>query len=87
LTFGWVRGWRKILGESKVDKLEVAVSVQQDVLGFEVSVSDVLYAVEVRKDQGDLGSIELDCGDRESTGTPEIREDFSARTIIELQEL
>ena len=47
LAFGWVRVLRKILGESKVDKLEVPVRVQQDVLGFEVSIGNVLDIVEV----------------------------------------
>jgi hypothetical protein len=72
LAFEWVRRRRKILRESKVDKLEVPVSVQQDVLGLEVSVGDVLYVMEVRKDQGNFGSIELDCRHRESTRTSEV---------------
>ena len=61
LTFGWVRGRRQILGESKVDELQVPISVQQDVLRFEVSVGNVLYVVEVRQDQGDFCSVELYC--------------------------
>jgi hypothetical protein len=84
LTFRRVRWWWKVLGESKIDKFEVPVSIQENILGFEVSVGDMLHIVEVRKDQGDFGSVELDRRDGEPTGTPEVGEYFSARGVIEL---
>ena len=84
LAFRRVRWWWKVLGESKIDKFEVPVSIQQNVFGFEISVGDMLHIVEVRKDQGDFGSVELDRREGEPTGTPEVGEYFSARGIIEL---
>lgn len=50
MTFRQVRWWWKVLGESKIDKFEVPVSIQENILGFEISVGDMLYIVEVRKD-------------------------------------
>jgi hypothetical protein len=84
LTFRRVRWWWKVLGESKIDKFEVPVSVQENIFGFEIPISDMLHVVEVRKDQGNFGSIELDRRQGETTGTPEVGEYFSTRGIIKL---
>jgi hypothetical protein len=49
---------RNLLGKSKISNLEMAVSVQEQVLGLEIAVDDV-HAVEVVQCQCDLCSIEL----------------------------
>ena len=60
LTFRRVGWWWKVLGESKIDKFKVPVSVQENILGFEIPIGDMLHIMEVRKNQGDFGSVELD---------------------------
>jgi hypothetical protein len=46
------------LGEAEVSELDVAILVDEDVLGLQVSVDDAA-AVQVAQSQGHLGSVEL----------------------------
>ena len=46
-----------ILGEAEVGELEVALRIDEDVLGFEISLDDVL-GMQVFKHQGDLRRVE-----------------------------
>jgi hypothetical protein len=49
---------RDLLRKPEIGNLEVPVSVEQQVLRFEVTVNDV-HAVEVVQGQSDLGSVKL----------------------------
>jgi hypothetical protein len=56
---------RHLFREAKVGDLEVAVAVEQQVLGLEVAVDDV-HAVQVVEREHDLGRVELGHGVREA---------------------
>lgn len=58
---------RHLLGEAKIGDLEVAVAVEQQVLGLQVTVDDVVR-VQVVQGQGDLGGVELGDGVGEALG-------------------
>lgn len=71
-----------LLSETKVNKLEVAIGVEQDVLRFEIAVGDALNVVQVFKDQRDFGDVEAGGGFVEPACTAEEGKDFAARTIL-----
>lgn len=62
----------------------MSLGVEEDVLGFQVSIRDALCLMQELEDEGDFCSIELRSPLGEAPGSPEICEDFSARTVIEL---
>ena len=74
------------LGESKVRDLEMAVTVQEEILGLQISVNDVL-AVQVVERQCDFGGVELRDGVRESLFEEgKLRESRNQRGCILLRE-
>ena len=66
-----------LLGEAKVGDLEVAVAVEQQVLGLQVAVDDVVR-VQVVEGQGDLGGVELGDGVGEALGLAQQTEQLAA---------
>ena len=58
---------RHLLGKAKVGDLEVAVAVEQQILGLQVTVDDVVR-VQVVQRQGDLGGVKLGDGVGEALG-------------------
>lgn len=84
LAFGRVGRRRQVLCESEVDELQVAIGVQEYILRFEISVSNVLHVVEVCQDECNFGSVELDSGNGKSAGAPKVREDLSTGSVFEL---
>lgn len=80
----WGSRW-EILGEAEVDEFEVAVSVEEDVFGFEVAVGYVHHVVEVAEDKGDFGGVELHSGEGKAARTAEVGEYFAAGGVFELE--
>ena len=87
-AFARVAAWwggRKRFCESEVDEFKVAVGVEEDVLGFQVSVGDVGDVVEVGEDENDLGGVELDGFKGEPACTAEVGEYFAPGSVLELE--
>ena len=61
------------------------IGVKENVLGFEVSIGDVLDVMEVGEDDGYLGGVESDCSRGKAAGTTKVGENLATRCVIELK--
>ena len=68
----------QLLGEPEVGELDMAVSVQQDVLWLQVPIDDV-PGVQVLDGTDDLGRVEQPGVAREAATVPQVAEELTAR--------
>ena len=74
------------LGEAKVDELDVALLVEQEVLGLEVAVGNaVLKLVQVLEHEDDLGGVEAGHGLVEAAVLAQVAEELAAGHVVEQQ--
>jgi hypothetical protein len=71
-----------LLGKAKVDQLEVALGVDEDVLGLQVAVGDALALVQELEYQHNLGGVELRCGFVEAARPAQVAEYLAARAVV-----
>lgn len=72
------------LGKAKVDELDVAVLIQEEVLRLEVAVGDAaLLLVEVLQHEDDLGGVEAGDGFVEAAQLAQVRKQLAARDVVE----
>ena len=75
-----------LLCESKINEFQMSFGIYEYVLWFQVSVCNPFTLVQEFQDEDNLGCVELRGWLVEASSSPEIAEDFSARTVVELCE-
>lgn len=82
VSVGW--GWRKAFGKSEINQFQMSISVEENVFGFQVAVGDVDMVVKVGNDKSDLGGVELNGREGESSSAPEVGKYLAAGRVLEL---
>ena len=72
----------EFLGKAEIGKFEMSLPVEQQVLGFEISV-DETERVEVFERQDDLGGVEQRRAGNETTGVSQVREQFASTHVLQ----
>ena len=72
------------LRKAKIDKLDVPIRVQQQVLGLEVAVRHALALVQEFQDEHNLCDVEASRALVEPLGFAKVGEYFAARAVVEL---
>ena len=74
----------QFLRKTKINELEVPLSIDEHVLGFHVSICDALMIVKELKDQDHFSNVKAGSVLVEACGSSKIGKDFASRAIVEL---
>ena len=73
------------LSEAKVYQLEVAISVDENIVRFQVSVCNTLFLVQIFEYENNLRGIYLRCRLIKPAGSSKITKYFTTGAIVELK--